>query len=116
MTASNTHGKSAPSTAVSATTKSELSTATLEYADPLEKGYGSAGITSNPSWTGAGTPASPAYSIAPGKTTGGPTEDGTALSSDGISIDTTTGVITVGTAVEVKHSGGYVVNRHRRRG
>ena len=108
MTASNIHGKSTASNEKSATTKSDLSTATLSYAGALEKVYGSAAITSNPSWAGGpDTPASPTYSIA-AATTGTPTEDGTTLSGNGISINTD-GVITVGTAVEVKHSGDYVV-------
>ena len=109
MTASNTHGKSTASAEKSATTKSDLSTATLSYGNTLTRTFGTAGIDSGtPSWTGgAGTPVSPTYSIAQA-TTGAPTADGTALSSDGISISTD-GVITVGTAVEVKHSGNYLV-------
>ena len=110
MTASNIHGKSRASNEKSATTKSDLSTATLSYEGALEKDYGSADITSNPSWAGGpGTPTSLTYSIAAATTGAPPTEDGITLSSDGISINTTSGLITVGTAVEVKHSGDYVV-------
>ena len=111
MTASNIHGKSTASNEKSATTKSDLSTATLSYPSALTRDFNATAVDSgSPSWAGGpGTPASPTYSIAAATTGAPPTEDGTTLSSDGISINTTSGLITVGTAVEVKHSGDYVV-------
>ncbi len=109
MTASNTHGKSTASSEKSATTKSDLSTATLSYEGALTRDFNATAVDSgSPSWAGGpGTPTNLTYSIA-AATTGTPTEDGTTLSGNGISINTD-GVITVGTAVEVKHSGDYVV-------